>query len=282
MENSSNLPMMNGASTNTNDSGYSGQVRWRPPVTKCFNCETITTPLWRRNENGNTICNACGLYYKLHNVQRPITMKKSVIKKRKRYSKIIHFEQHRQQQNNYHTDSIPSSSSPSSSSSVSSFSPPTPNTPHHAPLGPPLLNALSNTRADPSSSTPQSTISTDILQNILLPALQSIKTIAEEHQPNTNPNRSLFDPNNLISAIATMVLDPASFRQSLQSRREELQQQVEHINRLLQQSSGLLESIEMIITSKSGNTRHSPSMGRRHSMDSYEQHHPSDTNKPAK
>ncbi|KAJ1906278.1 GATA type transcriptional activator of nitrogen-regulated proteins, partial [Tieghemiomyces parasiticus] len=51
---------------------------------KCFNCQTDHTPLWRRDAEGNTICNACGLYYKLHNVHRPIHMKRSVIKRRKR------------------------------------------------------------------------------------------------------------------------------------------------------------------------------------------------------
>lgn len=50
----------------------------------CFNCSTTTTPLWRRDGDGHTICNACGLYYKLHNVHRPITMKRSIIKRRKR------------------------------------------------------------------------------------------------------------------------------------------------------------------------------------------------------
>lgn len=50
----------------------------------CANCRTTTTPLWRRDEEGNTICNACGLYYKLHNVHRPVSMKRSVIKRRKR------------------------------------------------------------------------------------------------------------------------------------------------------------------------------------------------------
>ncbi|KAI9353147.1 hypothetical protein BD770DRAFT_325584 [Pilaira anomala] len=50
----------------------------------CANCRTTTTPLWRRDEGGNTICNACGLYYKLHHVHRPVSMKRSIIKRRKR------------------------------------------------------------------------------------------------------------------------------------------------------------------------------------------------------
>ncbi|CAK7228188.1 GATA type transcriptional activator of nitrogen-regulated proteins [Sporothrix eucalyptigena] len=53
-------------------------------IIACQNCSTTITPLWRRDENGRTICNACGLYYKLHGVHRPTFMKKSVIKRRKR------------------------------------------------------------------------------------------------------------------------------------------------------------------------------------------------------
>ncbi|KAJ2784583.1 GATA type transcriptional activator of nitrogen-regulated proteins [Coemansia javaensis] len=50
----------------------------------CFNCGVDSTPLWRRDAGGNAICNACGLYYKLHNVARPISMKRAVIKRRRR------------------------------------------------------------------------------------------------------------------------------------------------------------------------------------------------------
>lgn len=34
----------------------------------CANCKTGTTTLWRRNNQGEPVCNACGLYFKLHNV----------------------------------------------------------------------------------------------------------------------------------------------------------------------------------------------------------------------
>lgn len=56
------------------------------PSPICANCQTTNTPLWRRDANGNTICNACGLYYKLHMVHRPITMMRTEIKRRKRSS----------------------------------------------------------------------------------------------------------------------------------------------------------------------------------------------------
>ncbi|XP_064605377.1 transcription factor GATA-3-like isoform X2 [Liolophura sinensis] len=52
--------------------------------TSCANCGTSTTTLWRRNQNGDPVCNACGLYFKLHNVNRPLTMKKDGIQTRNR------------------------------------------------------------------------------------------------------------------------------------------------------------------------------------------------------
>ncbi|VDO43754.1 unnamed protein product [Brugia timori] len=35
---------------------------------ECVNCKTNNTTLWRRNSLGQPVCNACGLYHKLHNV----------------------------------------------------------------------------------------------------------------------------------------------------------------------------------------------------------------------
>lgn len=52
--------------------------------TSCSNCSTTTTTLWRRNTNGDPVCNACGLYFKLHGVNRPLTMKKEGIQTRNR------------------------------------------------------------------------------------------------------------------------------------------------------------------------------------------------------
>jgi GATA-binding protein len=73
----------------------SPQDHWSPGGTKqgeggapttCTNCFTQTTPLWRRNPEGHPLCNACGLFLKLHGVVRPLSLKTDVIKKRNRGS----------------------------------------------------------------------------------------------------------------------------------------------------------------------------------------------------
>jgi hypothetical protein len=54
------------------------------PVTRCTNCSTSSTSLWRRDTQGTPVCNACGLYYKLHGKSRPITWRRDVTTRRVR------------------------------------------------------------------------------------------------------------------------------------------------------------------------------------------------------
>ncbi|PZD29864.1 GAT1, GATA Zn-finger-containing transcription factor [Pyrenophora tritici-repentis] len=80
------------------ESGFNSAAPSRPPSpggskqgeggapTTCTNCFTQTTPLWRRNPEGHPLCNACGLFLKLHGVVRPLSLKTDVIKKRNRGS----------------------------------------------------------------------------------------------------------------------------------------------------------------------------------------------------
>lgn len=70
------------ASTSSNSNSNSNS---NTPTT-CTNCFTQTTPLWRRNPEGQPLCNACGLFLKLHGVVRPLSLKTDVIKKRNRGS----------------------------------------------------------------------------------------------------------------------------------------------------------------------------------------------------
>ncbi|KAJ1995856.1 GATA type transcriptional activator of nitrogen-regulated proteins [Coemansia spiralis] len=65
---------------------------------KCFNCSAEKTPLWRRDTEDNIICNACGLYYKLHGKVRPVSMKRAAIKRRNRTTAAGGIQRQQQQQ----------------------------------------------------------------------------------------------------------------------------------------------------------------------------------------
>ena len=54
---------------------FLSQSAARREGTSCANCKTTQTTLWRRNHNGEPVCNACGLYYKLHNVRMEVQYK---------------------------------------------------------------------------------------------------------------------------------------------------------------------------------------------------------------
>ena len=56
------------------------------PRITCTNCFTHVTPLWRRAPDGIPVCNACGLFMKLHGFARPLTLRRDAFKTRKRGS----------------------------------------------------------------------------------------------------------------------------------------------------------------------------------------------------
>ncbi|CAB4476041.1 unnamed protein product [Rhizophagus irregularis] len=79
------IPKDGGNNNNSNSNSNSNSSSSKNSIpTTCTNCHTQTTPLWRRNPEGQPLCNACGLFLKLHGVVRPLSLKTDVIKKRNR------------------------------------------------------------------------------------------------------------------------------------------------------------------------------------------------------
>ncbi|KAF8950790.1 hypothetical protein BGZ46_004336, partial [Entomortierella lignicola] len=72
-------------SSNSSESGSANSHSSTCPQPTCSNCKTTLTPLWRKDDAGEILCNACGLYYKLHHIHRPISLKRNVIRRRSRY-----------------------------------------------------------------------------------------------------------------------------------------------------------------------------------------------------
>jgi hypothetical protein len=54
--------------TNRNNTQKKKKTNLKCMNNKCSNCGTTKTVLWRRMENGDPVCNPCGLYYKLNGV----------------------------------------------------------------------------------------------------------------------------------------------------------------------------------------------------------------------
>ncbi|ORY01554.1 GATA-domain-containing protein, partial [Basidiobolus meristosporus CBS 931.73] len=55
-----------------------GTVKVLRPTTshqKCWNCGVTETPLWRRNDAGKIVCNACGLFLKQTKGNRKVAKK---------------------------------------------------------------------------------------------------------------------------------------------------------------------------------------------------------------
>ncbi|KAJ3398495.1 putative electron transfer flavoprotein subunit [Chytriomyces hyalinus] len=50
----------------------------------CHNCGTNTTPMWRRDTMGRSVCNACGVYFRVNGVNRVVKHGGTSIKRRVR------------------------------------------------------------------------------------------------------------------------------------------------------------------------------------------------------
>ncbi|XP_028161746.1 transcriptional regulatory protein GAT1 [Ostrinia furnacalis] len=78
-------PQVDNQDTSEAPIGTGGNGRAAPRVElSCNNCGTHTTTIWRRDARGEMVCNACGLYYKLHGVPRPTAMRRDTIHTRRR------------------------------------------------------------------------------------------------------------------------------------------------------------------------------------------------------
>lgn len=106
----------------------------------CANCHTSTTTLWRRNNEGEPVCNACGLYFKLHGVNRPLAMKKDGIQTRKRKPK------------NLAKSKPPIKTEPSVNDMKTSHSPPMRSQNTHSPVSANLNNGNMNSLGLPPTS----------------------------------------------------------------------------------------------------------------------------------
>ena len=54
------------------------------PLLSCSNCFTTTTSTWRKDSMGSPVCNACGVYFRVHQKKRPAEWAREPITRRKR------------------------------------------------------------------------------------------------------------------------------------------------------------------------------------------------------
>lgn len=68
-----NIEMQNVNQNNGTEEGIGGQIEQIKPLFVCSNCGVTSTPAWRRNKADDLLCNACGLYDKVHGFPRPVS-----------------------------------------------------------------------------------------------------------------------------------------------------------------------------------------------------------------
>ncbi|KAI9342370.1 hypothetical protein BDR26DRAFT_859697 [Obelidium mucronatum] len=72
-------PQRKSSSSSLNTSGKTGTTEQ-----SCFNCATTNTPMWRRDLQGRSVCNACGVYFRVNGVNRVVKHGGTAVKRRVR------------------------------------------------------------------------------------------------------------------------------------------------------------------------------------------------------
>ncbi|KAI8842253.1 hypothetical protein BJ741DRAFT_592616 [Chytriomyces cf. hyalinus JEL632] len=54
---------------------------------RCANCNTTVASRWRRDDEGQRVCNACGVYFRLYGRKRVVGKTAKVVKRRNRVAK---------------------------------------------------------------------------------------------------------------------------------------------------------------------------------------------------
>ncbi|XP_060608116.1 transcription factor GATA-4-like isoform X1 [Ruditapes philippinarum] len=165
----------------------------------CANCHTTTTTLWRRNSEGEPVCNACGLYYKLHGVNRPLAMKKDGIQTRKRKPK-----------------SLSSKSKNGSSTPNNSGSGATVKTDHSEDIKPSDSPSNNNNNTEQSSS-PYNLTSLPPMNNGGIPGMMLPQSLATYHSAGqrSDSNIKVETPENLSGHAQYSTSSPGKHHSSL-------------------------------------------------------------------